>query len=716
VRYGLDHFARVIKSFLSRGDGNVAITFALFSSVLFVAIGGGIDLSRAYNASQELTDVANLGCQYASRPSIVQNASVSGGGPTYVSSVKSFINTSLQSQRFPYTQTNSTPFTYTPNGPANVSLAATVPTVFAQIINLNTIPISATAHCYDSPSSVQQIVPNGNSNILAQEGFEATTNCSQSICYNKPNGTAEGYAGGTITLTTTQTASPGYQGSAGTNWYILGYCVETDTAGHAIATVPQGFREAELDCDNGSNSAGNSSISTSVYLPAGSYELRYDYSGRVDYANYDPVYLCGSTASDLSWANDTNSSNTSPNALRTNQINVYLDANTNGTIPTHKTIDGTENLGGSNLIDMCVYSKSWIERSVRINITTAGYYWLSFAADGKNDSYGGQLDNIRLCNGTCTGSVQDNFPSAWTSSPTLFEDTFDLPLYTGGAYSTNGNMGLSLGTSGASSGWPGQSTSGWSNAPVNQVLYWMQSCPQGTQCVALGWQTSNNLISRPFLLDPGYYKVTYDYISEVTFSGLSGAYCGVDPSSANISTLSSRNGTATDRVLGVNQGTVTEDTNTVGVFMAHAQLASTPNLSTTLGATVTYTNPDGTVTTTPTNPPNSISLTNYDSTQNNPLLDICGYAASSQLRTAYILIQKPAYYWLTLAALGAADKLGGQIDDIKLTAVGSLYGTAPSGNLVTIPVPAPQPGISYTNSGAFSGFSITADPLTVPAP
>ena len=114
------------------------------------------------------------------------------------------------------------------------------------------------------------------------------------------------------------------------------------------------------------------------------------------------------------------------------------------------------------------------------------------------------------------------FPSAWTTTPTLFEDTFDSPSYSNGsAYNTNGNMGNSLGTSGASGGWPGQTASGWANAPINQLPYWTQSCPQGTQCVELGWSSSgsgpNSLISRGFLLDPGYYKVTYDYVSEVTF-------------------------------------------------------------------------------------------------------------------------------------------------------------------------------------------------------
>jgi hypothetical protein len=125
--------------------------------------------------------------------------------------------------------------------------------------------------------------------------------------------------------------------------------------------------------------------------------------------------------------------------------------------------------------------------------------------------------------------------------------------------------------------------------------------------------------------------------------------------------------------MGANHGTLVNDTNTVGVFMSHAQLASTPNLNSTLGSTTTYTNPTGTTTTTPTVAPNGISLTSYNSSQVNPLLDICGYASSSQSRSAVVLIQKPAYYWLTLAALGSSDAFGGQIDDVKLTALTSLY-------------------------------------------
>jgi hypothetical protein len=140
-------------------------------------------------------------------------------------------------------------------------------------------------------------------------------------------------------------------------------------------------------------------------------------------------------------------------------------------------------------------------------------------------------------------------------------------------------------------------------------------------------------------------------------------------------------------------------------------MASTPNTGNALGSTTTYTNPDGSTSTTPTVAPNAISLTSYNSSQVNPLLDICGYAATAQVRTAYVFIQKPAYYWLTLAALGTADAFGGQIDDVKITALTSPYYSTYYGSAVTIPVPSPQPSAQVN----YSGFYIITDPVAPPA-
>lgn len=329
---------KLIADFRERIGGNVAVLFALSSPIILLAVGGGIELARGYNTSQQLTEVADLACQYASRPSVIEYATTSPG--TYTSMVTSFIATSLQSQHFAFTQTNGTPFTFAQGGAANVTLRTTMPTVFAGIVNISTIPITATAHCYDSPSAIQQNVPNGSSTNLVQEGFESSSACNKPTCWYKPDGTVTPWCSHcSIPYSDTQTGTVGYTGTTGVKWYILGYCVETDTAGQTIATVAEGLRLAELDCDNGHGTGGNSSISTSVYLAAGSYELRYNYTGRIDYVDYDPVYICGSTAGDVNWANNTNSESWLPNALRTNQINVYLDANTDGTI-SHPQHDG----------------------------------------------------------------------------------------------------------------------------------------------------------------------------------------------------------------------------------------------------------------------------------------------------------------------------------------------------------------------------------------
>jgi len=123
-----------------------------------------------------------------------------------------------------------------------------------------------------------------------------------------------------------------------------------------------------------------------------------------------------------------------------------------------------------------------------------------------------------------------------------------------------------------------------------------------------------------------------------------------------------------------------------------------PNTGNALGSTTSYTNPDGTTTTTPTVAPNGISLTSYNSGQVNPL-SIFAVAANAQTRTAYVSIQKPAYYWLTLAALGTSDAFGGQIDDVKITALTSPYYATYASSAVTIPVPSPQPSSDVTYTG-----------------
>ena len=688
---------RAGRRFRADQSGNIVIIFALSAVMIVTAVGAGIDLSRAYLARQQISHVASLACQYASRPSVVDTSTASytgtNGGSTYTSSVSNFITTTWQAQKVGITQTNGSPFSYTQGGAANISLTSSVPTMFMEIVGTTQIPIAVNMQCYATPATVQQRVPDSNSQYLVKESFEATP-------YGPPPGWTAYLPNGNQgfqSTPTSYTSAVGYTGSNGTQWHITGYCLEQDQSGNIKASVPDGSYSIELDCDRGDGSGrgANSAISTLNYMSAGTYELRYFYASRVSYLDYGSAYICGSSASDTSWGNSTaDYGGNGYTGTRTNEIKVYLDLNNASTDapPTHTSVDGVT-LAGSNLIDTCLYGQNWLERSVTIAISTPGYYWLSFAADGSGDSLGGLLDNIRLCRISCPATVQDNYATAWTASSLLFEDNFESPVYSGGGNWSYGNVNSSYGSS---TYWD-ESSNGWGNASTNQIVYWRSNCPQGGQCVELGYN-SNNLMSKPFLLVPGYYQVSYIYQSVGQFSS-GPSNCSASPVTSTVLPTGSGNATTWD---GWNAGTSNYDSNALAMLMSHAQIASTPNRGNSQGSTTSYTNPDGSTSTTPTVSPGSTSLPSKVG-----LLDVCSYSKTAQTRTAKVFIQKPAYYWLTLAALGTVDGIGGSVDDVKITALGSPYMSNPPSGAVTIPVPSPQPGSSIS----YTGLSITADPL-----
>jgi hypothetical protein len=722
--------------------GQIALVFAIAGMTIVSGVGAGIDLMRAYGAEQRLSEAAALTCQYASRPSVysvVENTAsgAEGGGSAgvtaYVSSVTTYLNTALQSQNLSYTQTTANPFTYVANGAGNVALTASIPTVFMQIIGVSSIGLSANIQCFTSLASVTPPVANGSAPVI-QETFQTNTSCNyNSYCWTKPNGTSAA-PGTAIPLVQTFPSSPSYTGAEGLKWYVTGYCVEVDAAGAILSNVPGGG-STELNCDNGFGTAGNSAISTEVYLAAGNYELRWWYASRVDYLDYEPAYICGSAASDTSWANDTNSSGGPVSgAWRNNQINVYLDRNTTGAPPMHTTLDGSEQLAGSAMIDTCVYATNWVQRSVRIKVTAPDNYWLTFAADGQNDSYGGQTADLQICQGTCAGTVQDNFPSTWLAANnggadvSLFQDTFSEVSATrsggfGGRGGSSGSMATldnATGTSGTSaSGWPSAVATGWATAPVDQVGLGTSGGPLSlsNSIVAAGSTASSGstsrLFSRAFLLEPGYYNLTYYYRSNIVFNTAPSLSCGATPSAAGLRTAS---GSAAATIRNTTtSGTYALNANTVGVFIASGQLISTPNDGTS------YTNPDSTLSDTPPVAgstfvaPDTISLTNYSPSSTSALLDICGYSSTWTARSINFEIQKTGEYWLTfsseMANTGNSGS-GGTIADVQLTALGSPAMTSPPSNPVVVPAAGVQPGGTISANGYF----IVADPLVFPAP
>ena len=277
----------------------------------------------------------------------------------------------------------------------------------------------------------------------------------------------------------------------------------------------------------------------------------------------------------------------------------------------------------------------------------------------------------------------------------------------------SGTMFQNFGTSGSGSGWPSQATSGWALSSINQTHFLSGYSYSAAHSIELDSDgaNSNRSTTRGFYLVPGYYQVDYYYNSDalIQYAGSGSIYCAYPPYYVP-NPYGSSPYPATHRVTGAALN-VPVDTNVVAVMMSNSQLTSHPNLSSTLNAAATYTNPNDTQTATPTVPGDSFNFATYTSNNGrlNPVLDVCAYSNGWVHRTTYVQITKPGQYWLTIAAGGTADSVGGAVDSVKLTALNSLYGTAPP-FYVTIPTAGPAPGSTYSPS-AGAGYTIIADPL-----
>ncbi len=233
-------------------QGGVAIIFALSATALVAFLGAGLDLSRAVVARQELSNVATMACQYSTRPSVYSVAySNSNGVQTYQTQVNSFITQSLSNQNFTLTQSTSTPFTYAALGSAGqVSLSASVPTLFLPIVSINSLPVSVTISC----AVAQQQTQTTAGTVILSESFENSA-CS-GACWSsfQPSGARNSFIS---TPVSTFPSNVGYVGTTGTEWTIMGYCLEIDASGVIRTSSADGTHAAELDCDNGSGTAGD---------------------------------------------------------------------------------------------------------------------------------------------------------------------------------------------------------------------------------------------------------------------------------------------------------------------------------------------------------------------------------------------------------------------------------------------------------------------------
>ncbi|OQW84843.1 MAG: hypothetical protein BVN31_01935 [Proteobacteria bacterium ST_bin15] len=581
-------------AFLRQSSGALAPVFGLALVVIVGFAGAAIDFGQQQLAKQKLWQSASLACQYARRTSTLANTT------TGQQAVKSFFDANLSQQNVPVNSIAST-FNSTTSGPGTMAASYEVPTSFLGLFSIPSLSVAVSQQCYATPP----LVPG---TVVLQETFE-TPPAADAI---------------------TRDCGPGCfrYVSSYNGWKTSGGTGELEISdGYKIAP-PEGTHVGELTPDY------NGAISKKVYLAPGTYELRYFYVGGPyipvpDYYGWttngsvyfynDPLPLCSKTAANVEWATQDKS-----------RIGVYFSADsadfsaqnlTAANNPTSKT------WRPADLVDVCIYSYSWVERSATITVPTAGNYWLTFAAQGGNaDREGGQIDNIRVCYQACAGDRR--LSPMETPGHVVFADDFERPYTTASPY---------LQTTIAANGWtttPYDSVQIFTNGDAPQGRQYLELDTDinysGTSTTTLSPGPSNRAISRRFLFSEGTYQLAYWYKPRVRFA-LTGTFCGSTAAAAQ-SGYPTGTASVTATTYSAPTGTYDYNTSQIGVYL--------DSDLTTAGSTR------------PTNP-----------------LDICMFSNGWVQRYVTFVISKPGFYWFTMRAEGVGEGYGANVDDVRICAV-----------------------------------------------
>jgi hypothetical protein len=627
--------------------GNVAMIMALLLVPLVGAVGYGIDYTRAVSYKMKLDSAASaaaLAGLDTARALLLSNPNMSPDSVKAAADARALqVFTGLAPTEAPYIFKSLGFNRVGETMSGSVSYSASVPTTFTNVVGLQNIAIDGGS---ESQGPLAQGTTNPtNPDILVEENFDSAGSATPYTNYVMTDGRSFGM----------------YRNF--NNWKTTSNGIEIGSSSLYGVTPPNGAPYVgELD------STSNAYIAKKIYLPVGTYELRYFYSDRVSYNVYSPTNICGSTSTDVEWAtaaggNFNYDARGRDLGAQSNRLGVYLDL-ASGDDPPAKF--------SANMIDICVLShRQWIERSVKISVTAPGSYWLAFQAEGASDLFGAVVNNIRFCKNTCPGEVMaETFP--WSANTLLFTDNFTLPSGIWPADCFTQHMLNNSGAATAASKWQNVSA-GWTTTPVNQVEFVKVS---GYDYVlpldaSSSGGSSNRSIHRKFLLAPGYYKLTYEY-SPFNGLGTFGTWCGALTASEINLQVSQINAAKSDSAKAAN-------TNQMSVYVDADVSFSHPETTTTLSNAAVWKAWDGS------------SPASGATKLPNTRIDSCVHSTAKPIRSVYFRISKTGYYWLTFAAEGAADGFGARVDSIALSAVGGLSSAAPS-SFVSIPPQGVAPG------------------------
>lgn len=342
----MKHMGRMsLRQILQDIRGNMSVLAALSLPVVALSVGGGIDLARAYQVRQELTNVAELSCSQSSREITYQLGrpeNTERTAESFLGEANRISARRLSASGIPGSVQNSIS-----GDVLTVTGAASSSNAFAAIMGAEATPVGVVRTC----SVARPATGTTSGSLLFMKSFET----NHSIALNR---------------------WAIYQ-----NWH--GWDTE-GTRGIEINGMPSlsageirfGNFFAELD------SWANSTMARRMRFPPGEYEIRYWYISRV--RTTDPAYAgvvgCGSAADVQpyrAWRNETN------------RIDLYVER------------EGNYTYAPANIVDTCVYTDHWVERQIRFRVNQEAEYRISWKAAGQNESTGGLLDYIRICSRSC---------------------------------------------------------------------------------------------------------------------------------------------------------------------------------------------------------------------------------------------------------------------------------------------------------------------------
>jgi Flp pilus assembly pilin Flp len=353
----------LFRSFLKDARGVTALTFGLTLPAIALAVGGGIDLSRAAAQHQRMASAIELACQQAVQE-IRYQAAQSGADPKkdYGPLVKDLAAKKITADNL----TEVTATATIAGEVVTITAAGSSPNVFAGLIGYNQVALQVSRNC-----TKLAIAPSANK-VLFSESFESYHNVASNswTVLNNWNGW------------TTQSGKGGIEING-----IRELAANTIRFGNF-------FAELDSHCYTSGCKTNSNMWREFKDLDPGNYELSYWYISRVRNPAYAGQTLCAYKKDEKAVWDKLKAATWEG---QTNRIEVFIQRKKSSGYDA-VTVDKNDS---ADLVDVCVHADQWTERKISLSVATKGTYRIYFQAAGREDTYGGLLDYIRFCSGTC---------------------------------------------------------------------------------------------------------------------------------------------------------------------------------------------------------------------------------------------------------------------------------------------------------------------------